>query len=274
MRDVQNEPDLRRIPLRKVCVTGLRYPIDVLDKANGMQTTTGTADLFVNLPRHFKGTHMSRFVEIFHAYRKDLSMKRFLAMLEEVRRRLDAERAFASVKFPFFIEKTAPVSGQPGLMCYDCGYEGEVFLRDPENGGGISRVFTVSVEVPVTTVCPCSKAISRHGAHNQRGRVRVRVRNTGFFWIEDIISFVESCASCGLYSVLKRKDEKFVTEHAYENPRFAEDLVREVYAGLKNAVSLSPPLCEKPFLWFSVEAENEESIHRHNAYAYAEYTSP
>lgn len=274
MRDVQNEPADRSIPLQKVGVTGLRYPVDVLDKAHGMQTTTASADLFVNLPRHFKGTHMSRFIEIFHTYRKDLSMKRFLAMLEEIMDRLDAERAFGSIAFPFFLEKNAPVSGQPGLMCYNCSYEGEVFRRESSSPEQVKRVFTVSVEVPVTTVCPCSKAISKYGAHNQRGRVRVRVRNTGFFWIEDIISFVESCASSGLYSVLKRKDEKFVTEHAYDNPRFVEDLVREVYSGLKNAVSLTPPIAEKPFKWFSVEAENFESIHNHNAYAYAEYTSP
>ena len=271
MRDVQNEPALREIPLQKVGVKGLRYPVDVLDKARGMQTTTGTADLFVNLPHHFKGTHMSRFIEIFHSYRKDLSMKRFLAMLEEIRRRLDAERAFGSLSFPFFLEKKAPVSGQPGMMCYNCSYEGEVSLRPEE--GKPSSLFTVLIEVPVTTVCPCSKAISRHGAHNQRGIVRVRVRGKGFFWIEDIIAFVESCASSGLYSVLKREDEKFVTERAYENPRFVEDLAREVYAGLENAAGLPEPLCEKPFSWFSVEAENFESIHSHNAYAYAEFSS-
>lgn len=274
MRDIQNEPASHRIPLQKVGVKGLRYPVDVLDKAHGMQTTTASADLFVNLPRHFKGTHMSRFIEIFHAHRKDLSMKRFLDMLEEIMVKLDAERAFGSLAFPFFLEKKAPVSGQPGLMCYNCSYEGEVFLQDPPEKSPVKRGFTVSVEVPVTTVCPCSKAISEYGAHNQRGIVRVRVRNTGFFWIEDVIAFVESCASSGLYSVLKRRDEKFVTEHAYENPRFVEDLVREVYSGLKNAAALSPPIAEKPFQWFSVEAENFESIHNHNAYAYAEYTLP
>lgn len=268
MRDVQSEPALREIPLQKVGVKGLRYPVVVLDKAHGMQATTATADLFVNLPRHFKGTHMSRFIEIFHSYRKDLSMKRFLSMLEEIRQKLDAERAFGSLSFPFFLEKKAPVSGQPGMMSYNCGYEGEVRVIPPE--GKQTSLFTVSIEVPVSTVCPCSKAISKHGAHNQRGIVRVRARNKGFFWIEDIIAFVETCASSGLYSVLKREDEKFVTERAYENPRFVEDLVREVYAGLEAATSLNPPLCEKPFSWFSVEAENFESIHSHNAYAYAE----
>ena len=257
MIDIQSEQDNRDVPLQKVGVKGLRYPIQVLDKKKKRQATTATVDLFVNLPHHFKGTHMSRFIEIFHTYHSDLSMKTFLAMLDEVRTKLDAERAFGSLWFPFFLEKNAPVSGQSGMMSYDCSYEGLVSENDHE--------FYVSISVPVTTLCPCSKAISKYGAHNQRGVVKVKLRNRGLFWIEDVISMVENCASCGVYSLLKREDEKYVTEHAYNNPRFVEDLVREVYLGLIHFPS------EKPFEWFSVEAENYESIHYHNAYAYTEF---
>lgn len=260
MVDVQNTPDTREIPLQKVGVKGLRYPVQVLDKAHGSQQTTATVDLFVNLPHHYKGTHMSRFIEIFHAHHGDLSMKQFLAMLEEIRVSLEAERAFGTMTFPFFVTKKAPVSEEESMMCYELTYEGEV-SEGRQN-------FFLSVAVPVTTVCPCSKAISDYGAHNQRGTVTVKLRNTSFFWIEDVISIIENSASSGVYSLLKRKDEKYVTEHAYDNPRFVEDVVREVYLGLRNFT-----LSEKPFTWFSVECENYESIHNHNAYAYTEYDS-
>ena len=200
---------------------------------------------------------MSRFIEIFHKYRENLTMKHFLEMLDEIRKRLDAQQAYGEMRFPIFIEKKAPVSGQAGIMSYNCEYEGKV----SEDG----KEFFVTVEVPVTTVCPCSKAISDYGAHNQRGIVVVKILYSDFFWIEDIIEMVENSASNGLYSLLKRKDEKFVTEHAYENPRFVEDVVREVYLGLK-----SFPV-SKPFKWFSVECTNAESIHNHDAYAYTEF---
>ncbi|MBO5482822.1 MAG: GTP cyclohydrolase I FolE2 [Spirochaetaceae bacterium] len=261
MKDIQNQNDNRKIPLQKVGVKGLEYPIVVLDKKNKTQNTTCSADLFVNLPHHFKGTHMSRFIEIFHKYHKDLSMKQFLLMLEEVCTKLNAEKAFGTITFPFYLEKQAPVSKQKGMMCYQCTYEGEVSLREDSN---FEKNFTVSVAVPVTTLCPCSKAISEFGAHNQRGIVKVKLQGSHFFWIEDIIQMIEESASCGVFSVLKRQDEKFVTEKAYENPRFVEDVVREVYTALKNA--------EAGFSWFSVEAENFESIHNHSAYAYTEYT--
>ncbi|MFA6937626.1 MAG: GTP cyclohydrolase FolE2 [Treponema sp.] len=258
MIDVQNTPDTRDIPLQKVGVKGLKYPVKVLDKINGTQDTTATVDLFVNLPHHYKGTHMSRFIEIFHNHHSDLSMKQFLATLEEIRVSLKAERAFGSMTFPFFMEKKAPVSEEESMMSYTLTYEGEV-----SEG---KQKFYLSVAVPVTTVCPCSKAISDYGAHNQRGTVTVKLQNTSFFWVEDVIKVIEESASCGLYSLLKRKDEKWVTEHAYDNPRFVEDVVREVYIALRNFKG-----CEKPFTWFSVECENYESIHNHNAYAYTEY---
>ncbi|HZK20215.1 MAG TPA: GTP cyclohydrolase FolE2 [Treponemataceae bacterium] len=264
MIDMQNEKDERAVPLQKVGVKGVQYPIRVLDKKNNTQETIGTANLFVNLPHHFKGTHMSRFIEVFHQYRGDLSMRRFLAMLEEIRVNLEAERAFGRVRFPFFIEKKAPVSLQKGMMCYHCSYEGAAWQAE-ENEKTQPQSFFITVKVPVTTLCPCSKAISNYGAHNQRGIVRVKVKYSSFFWIEDIVSLIEKSASSPVYSVLKRSDEKFVTEQAYDNPRFVEDLVREIYLGLKNFA------IEKPFKWFSIEAENFESIHNHSAYAYAEY---
>ena len=279
MRDIQNEEDTRKIPLQKVGVRGVKYPVCVLDKNHKIQNTTATVDLFVNLPHNFKGTHMSRFIQVFHKYHQNITMQHFLDMLEEIRTRLDAKTAFGSISFPYFIEKKAPVSESQGIMQYICGYEAIV-------GGGHSplapasglssatpcagsdaarnaRSFYVNIEVPVATLCPCSKAISEYGAHNQRGKVKVRLLYKSFFWIEDVIKMIEKCASTPLYSVLKRKDEKYVTEHAYDNPRFVEDLVREVYLGLK----------KMDFTWFSVEAETEESIHNHNAYAYTEYAA-
>lgn len=255
MRDIQNEKDTREIPLEKVGVRGVKYPVSVLDKKNKIQNTTAVVNLFVNLPHNYKGTHMSRFIEIFHKYYKDISMYHFLDMLEEIRTKLDAQKSFGTVSFPYYIEKKAPQSGTPGIMEYNCSYEGEV-----SEGG--ERKFYVSVEVPVATLCPCSKAISDYGAHNQRGIVRVRLLYKDFFWIEDVISIIENCASTPLYTVLKRRDEKYVTEYEYDNPRFVEDVVREVYIGIKSL----------GFERFYIEAETEESIHNHNAYAYAEFS--
>jgi GTP cyclohydrolase I len=256
MVDVQNSPDTRDIPLTKVGVKGLEYPVTVLDRVNKIQHTTAKADLFADLPRHFKGTHMSRFVEIFHRHRKDLSMPRFLLMLEEIIADLDAESAYGTLDFPYFLEKQAPVSRLPGIMSYNCRYQGRV------DRAGARRHFTVSVSVPVATVCPCSKAISERGAHNQRGIVTVALELGPFFWIEDIIALVEKSASSPVYAILKREDEKHITESAYDNPKFVEDLVRDVYIEIKAL---------EQFSRFSVEAENFESIHNHSAYARAEY---
>ena len=282
MRDIQNEEDTREIPLQKVGVKNVKYPVQVLDKNKKTQNTTATVNLFVNLPHNFKGTHMSRFIEVFHKYHTDISMNSFLEMLEEMGTKLDAERAFGRITFPYYTEKNAPVSGAPGIMEYTCTYEGEVTMQNkgevspslqpaaqssatPSNGPQTparNARFFISIKVPIATLCPCSKAISEYGAHNQRGYVKVKMLYTDFFWIEDVIKMIEDCASTPLYSVLKRQDEKYVTEHAYENPRFVEDMVRDVYLGLKNM----------NFQWFTVEAETEESIHNHNAYACAEFS--
>jgi GTP cyclohydrolase I len=235
--DVQNQEDTRNVPLAKVGVKGLEYPIRVLDKVKKVQHTTARVDLFADLPRHFKGTHMSRFIEIFHQYRDDLSMPRFMEMLSTIRDELEADSAYGSIEFPYFIEKKAPVSGLPGMMSYRCRYQGQVSAelgsgKNP-NPGSKDRSFTVAVSVPVTTVCPCSKAISERGAHNQRGNVTVELELGPFFWIEDIIDIVENVASSPVYSILKREAEKFITEHAYDNPKFVEDLVRDVYNTIK-----------------------------------------
>ena len=256
--DIQNQADTRDIPLAKVGVKGLEYPIQVLDKVKKVQHTAAKVDLYADLPRHFKGAHMSRFIEIFHQYRQDLSMPRFMEMLSAIRSELEAESAFGSMDFPYFIEKKAPVSGLPGIMSYRCCYQGLV----NKSGALGDKHFTVAVSVPVTTVCPCSKAISGRGAHNQRGIVKVELELGPFFWIEDIIDIVENAASSPVYSLLKREDEKFITEHAYDNPRFVEDLVRDVYISIKDL---------DQFPCFSVEAENFESIHNHSAFAFAEY---
>ena len=256
MIDIQNSVDEREIPLKKVGVRNVEYPVAVLDKKNKIQNTTATLDLFVTLPHHFKGTHMSRFIEVFHKYRKDISINHFTEMLEEIRNKLTAERAFGKITFPYFIEKEAPVSKSKGFIKYTCTYEAEVSDKE--------KKFYLEVKVPVTTLCPCSKAISDYGAHNQRGTVTVKVLYRDFFWLEDLIEAVEKSASSPLYSVLKRQDEKYVTEHAYDTPRFVEDVVREVYIALKEFEGGGK------FSWFSVEAENEESIHAHNAYAYTE----
>lgn len=253
MIDVQAMKDERRIPIQKVGVKGVRYPIILLDKSEGLQHTTATVNLYADLPHDFKGTHMSRFIEVFEAHRRDLSMPRFLEMLEDVRKALEAETAYADLHFPYFIEKRAPVSEQSSMMSYDSAYIGKVWQGGHE--------FEVSVSVPVQTVCPCSKAISSYGAHNQRGVVTLNVALGPFFWIEDLVALVESSASSDVYTLLKREDEKFVTEKAFDNPRFVEDLVREV-SGKVEALGKFPR--------FSVEAENFESIHNHSAYAFVQ----
>jgi GTP cyclohydrolase I len=263
LTDVQNTPDIRDIPLTKVGVKGLEYPIRVLDKVHKVQHTTGTVDLYADLPRHFKGAHMSRFVEIFHRHRDDLSMPRFLEMLEEIIVSLEAESAWGEVVFPYFLEKNAPVSRIPGMMSYRCRYQGRVSLSQGCGKENVfKRHFVAAVTAPVTTVCPCSRAISERGAHKQRGIVTVELELGPFFWIEDIIELIEKAASSPVYSILKREDEKHITENSYDNPKFVEDLARDVYSEIKALGS---------FPRFSVEAENFESIHNHSAYARAVY---
>lgn len=251
LADVQGMWDGRRIPLNRVGIKNIRYPITVLDKVKGKQQTVASINMYVNLPHQFKGTHMSRFVEILNEYRQEVNVRTFEMILSAMKDRLDAQEAHLEIDFPYFIEKSAPVTGTKGLMEYGCGLRGS--MTDHLDMMLIARV-------PVTTVCPCSKEISDYGAHNQRGEVRVWVRFDRFIWLEDVIQVVERCGSSEVYSILKRPDEKFVTEYAYDHPMFVEDMVRGVYQGLRDLPEIT---------WFAVEAETFESIHNHSAYAYA-----
>jgi GTP cyclohydrolase I len=253
MIDIQNQKDYRNIDIKKVGVKGIKYPIVVLDRHLGTQPVNATINIYVDLPHHFKGTHMSRFVEILNDFRGQINIKTFQTILEKTRDKLHARSAHMEIEFPYFIEKTAPVSKAKSLMEYRCSFCGH-------NEGGITD-FLVGVVVPVTTLCPCSKEISTMGAHNQRSIVTVKVRFEKFFWIEDLIRTVENSASGEVYSLLKRVDEKYVTEKAYENPMFVEDVVRNVAEQLNK---------DPNFKWYSIEAENFESIHNHSAYAFVE----
>lgn len=254
LKDTQNERDDRRLPIDRVGVKGLRFPVEVRDRDGASQRTVATAALAVDLPEHFKGTHMSRFIEALNAHGGCLDVRSMAALPRELLTRLDAGRAHVEFQFPFFRSKPAPVTGRAGLMDYEVRFEVEA-----EREGGVD--FVVTVMVPVATLCPCSKQISERGAHNQRGVVTYSVRFREPVWIEDLIELVERSASCELYSLLKRPDEKAVTERAYDNPVFVEDLVR-------NVASRSDDHDE--IRWYRVEAENFESIHNHSAYAVIE----
>lgn len=251
--DIQSTSDHRRIEIDKVGVKNITYPVTLLDKAHGKQSTVATVNMYVGLPHHFKGTHMSRFVEVLNEHREGLRIGSFPKILEKMLDRLEAASAHIEMRFPYFAEKLAPVSRESSIMSYDCSFKGS--LRDGKYD------LLVGVTVPATSVCPCSKAISEAGAHNQRSLITLEVRFKEFVWIEDLITYVESEASCEVYSLLKRADEKYVTEKAYNNPKFVEDIVRDVAYGL---------LKDPNITWFSVEAENFESIHNHNAYALVE----
>ncbi|MCB2187825.1 MAG: GTP cyclohydrolase I FolE2 [Deltaproteobacteria bacterium] len=253
MIDVQNQPDHRNLPIDKVGVKNIRYPITVLDRANGTQQTVASFNMYVNLPHQYKGTHMSRFVEVLSEHSNNIYLQNMPQILGEIKERLDAESAHMEVEFPYFLKKQAPVSGAEGLMEYNVAFRGTM------NGDGMDLM--VEIAVPITTLCPCSKEISRHGAHNQRGIVKLAVRFRRFIWIEDLITLVEESASSDVYSLLKRDDEKFVTEKAFDNPMFVEDVVREISLRLDQDPNI---------VWFAVDSENFESIHNHSAYAYIE----
>ena len=253
MIDIQNLKDERNIDIQKVGVKGLKYPIVVLDRARGTQPVNATINMYVSLLHNFKGTHMSRFVEVLNEIREQVNIRTFHSILEKIRVKLHAESAHIEIEFPYFIEKAAPRSGAKSLMEYRCRFLGT------SDGGGMN--FIVGMEVPVTTVCPCSREISRAGAHNQRSIVTVMVRFRKFFWIEDVIRLIEDSASGEVYTLLKRVDEKYVTERAYDNPMFVEDVVRNVAERLGR---------DPNFTWYKVEAENFESIHNHSAYACVE----
>lgn len=251
MKDVQNQADTRQLSIDKVGIKNLRIPVTVLDKANGRQQTVAVIDMFVDLPHNHKGAHMSRFGELVQEIRPEFSLKRIEQMLAQMRERLHAQSAHISAEFPYFIEKTAPVSCIKSFMDYTCRFSGS------SANGKLDLI--VEVEVPVASVCPCSLEISDFGAHNQRGKVTLRTRFKKLVWIEDLVAIVERAASCDLFTVLKRSDEKFVTEKAFANPKFVEDIVRDVALQLNNDPNIT---------WYEVSAENFESIHNHSAYAF------
>lgn len=251
--DVQNSEDTRHLPINKVGIKDIRHPVRIRDRSGGEQHTIASFNMYVNLPHNFKGTHMSRFVEILNQHEREISVQSFKDMLHEMTERLEAESGHIEMSFPYFVNKTAPVSGVQSLLDYDVTFIGEI------TGGKHNT--TLKVVVPVTSLCPCSKKISERGAHNQRSHVTVSVKTDAFIWIEDLIEIVEETASCELYGLLKRPDEKFVTERAYDNPKFVEDMVRDVAVRLNADQRISA---------YVVESENFESIHNHSAYAQIE----
>ncbi len=252
LADVQGSLDERNVKIDKVGVKNIRYPIVVRDRAKKNQHTVGMVNMYVDLPHQFKGTHMSRFIEVLNEHNGLISVERVPEILESIRSRLDAQTAHFSVTFPYFIEKEAPVTGAPGVMSLECGFDASA---------GAVNDFVLSVTVKVATLCPCSKEISTRGAHNQRGHVQIKVRFEGELWIEELVEVAEASGSCALYPLLKREDEKHVTEKAFDNPRFVEDVVREAALRLRKDPRIK---------WFQVQVENFESIHDHNAYAFLE----
>ncbi|HEQ97762.1 MAG TPA: GTP cyclohydrolase I FolE2 [candidate division Zixibacteria bacterium] len=251
MIDVQNRKDNRNISIDRVGIKNIKYPITLRDKHKDLQHTIASVNLYVDLPREFKGTHMSRFVEVLTEHHQEIDIRNIKGILEEIKTRLKAKTAHLELTFPYFIEKKAPVSGQSAMLDYNCTIEAVA------NGSEDIKP-AITVEVPVTTLCPCSKEISERGAHNQRSVVTLKVRVNQFIWLEELIHIVEHSASCELFPLLKREDEKYVTEEAYDNPAFVEDVVRNITEKLQDDERID---------WFSVESENQESIHNHNAYA-------
>jgi GTP cyclohydrolase I len=248
--DKQSERDTRELRIDKVGVRGLRFPIQVRDKARSVQNTVATIGMFVDLPKEFKGTHMSRFIEVLNAHGSVIHVENIADILRSLQKKLNSATSHIEIEFPYFMVKRAPVSGGKGVMDYAARFDATACGKEID--------FVLTVKANVTTLCPCSKAIAKYGAHNQRGEVTVAIRSTKVVWIEDVVAMIEGAASSELYALLKRQDEKAVTERAYENPVFVEDLVRNVALRLNADARVS---------WYKVEAENFESIHNHNAYA-------
>ena len=251
--DVQSTPDSRKLAIDKVGVKAIRHPVRIQERAGAVQHTIATFNMYVCLPHHFKGTHMSRFVEILEEHEREITVDSFQVMLREMVERLEAVEGHIEMSFPYFIEKKAPVSGVKSLMDYEVSFTGEIKKQQ--------QSFTMKVVVPVTSLCPCSKRISERGAHNQRSHVTVSARTNDFVWIEELVDIIEKQGSSELYGLLKRPDEKYVTERAYDNPKFVEDMVRDVAAILN---------LDERITAYVVESENFESIHNHSAYALIE----
>lgn len=256
--DIQSSADSRKIAIDKVGIKAIRHPVRVKDRAAGVQHTIALFNMYVGLPHDFKGTHMSRFVQILNTGEREISVESFEPMLRDMVARLEAETGHLEMSFPYFINKAAPVSGVESLMDYEVAFIGEI-RRDG------AYELRIRVVIPVTSLCPCSKQISAYGAHNQRSHVTVTVSVTDHLWIEELVALVEAQASCELFGLLKRPDEKYVTERAYDNPKFVEDMVRDVASALNAEPRVSA---------YIVESENFESIHNHSAYALIEHVKP
>jgi GTP cyclohydrolase IB len=250
LHDKQSEPDHRELRIDKVGVRGLRFPIQVRDKAHAVQDTVATIGMFVDLPKEFKGTHMSRFLEVLNAHGHVIHVENIPEILHAMQGKFHAATSHLEIEFPYFMVKRAPVTGRESVMDYWARFDAAACHQE--------ILFLLTVKANVTTLCPCSKAIAAYGAHNQRGEVTVQIRSRKAVWIEDLIAIIESSSSSELYALLKRQDEKAVTERAYDNPVFVEDLVRNVALKLNAHPDVT---------WYKVEAENHESIHNHNAYA-------
>lgn len=250
MEDIQITMPVVPISIDRVGVKDLHLPIMVKDRTSGKQHTVALVDMGIELPSAFKGTHMSRFVEALENWGEELSYQSVKNLLEDVKHRLNAKHAYVVFKFPYFLRKNAPATGASGLVCYNCVLKGDMQEDKLE--------FLLEIDIPVMTVCPCSKAISDEGAHSQRTIIKIAVKMKNFIWIEEFIEIAEKCGSSPVYTLLKREDEKFVTEHAFANPNFVEDVVRAT------AFQLS---AHKHVSWYKVEVESFESIHCHNAFA-------
>ncbi|MCF7858052.1 MAG: GTP cyclohydrolase FolE2 [Candidatus Cloacimonetes bacterium] len=251
--DIQNLKDTRKVTINKVGVKNVQYPIIVEDRKNKFQNTVADLDIYVELPHHHRGTHMSRFLEVLNHFHKENLIGNLPEFLAEIKKALNADYSYVNIRFPYFINKIAPISKTKSLLSYNCFFKASL---------GYEFKMKLGVEVPVTTLCPCSKEISENGAHSQRSVVSIELSYHDFIWLEEIIETIEKCASCEIYSLLKRVDEKYVTEKAYNNPRFVEDIVREVTLEFQKDDRID---------WFKVQSENFESIHNHNAYACVEH---
>jgi GTP cyclohydrolase IB len=248
--DIQGSQDTRRLAINKVGIKDIRHPISILSHNGQAQHTVGNVNLFVNLPHDKRGTHMSRFVEILNSHEEPISLTSVKKLLSNISNTLESDNAYLEIKFPYFVSKQAPVSKVNSLLDYDVTILGEML--------GDNHGIAIKVVVPVTSLCPCSKQIADYGAHNQRSHVTLTACIRENIWIEELIDIVENEASCQIYGLIKRPDEKFITEHAYNNPKFVEDLVRDIAARLN---------VEDRVLSYMVESENFESIHNHSAYA-------
>lgn len=252
LNDVQNSTDNRKITINKVGLKGLKYPIVLQDRANGKQPTIASVNMYVELPHKYRGTHMSRFIEVLNHYHKETLVDNLENLLFELKQKLNADAAYIELEFYYFIKKKAPVSHQESLMSYKSRFKASL---------GHNYCLELTANVPITTLCPCSKEISNVGAHNQRTYVSATIRYKDFIWLEELIEMIEKSGSSQIYSLLKREDEKYVTETAYANPKFVEDVVREVAQKLSSDPRIT---------FYKVEAESIESIHNHNAYAMVE----